>query len=121
MIWGGWGADWPSAITVIPPLFDSRPNLTPKAPNGQDYGNYNERRVQRADRRRRSAATARRPDRSALQEADNVLGQDVAYIPLEITKFYFLHGSKVTELHATRPPSAMYPDLGADRRLEVTE
>ena len=39
LIWGGWGADWPSISTVIPPLFDSRINLT-KASNGQDYGNY---------------------------------------------------------------------------------
>ena len=26
--WAGWGADWPSASTVIPPLFDSRVNLS---------------------------------------------------------------------------------------------
>ena len=39
VIWGGWGADWPSIATVIPPLFDSRINLT-AASNGQDYGNY---------------------------------------------------------------------------------
>ena len=38
-MWGGWGADWPSASTDIPPLFDSRVNLTP-ASNGQDYGYY---------------------------------------------------------------------------------
>ena len=36
-MWGGWGADWPSAITVTPPLFDSRPNPT-AASDGQDYG-----------------------------------------------------------------------------------
>ena len=50
MIWGGWGADWPSIATVIPPLFDSRINLT-KTSNGQDYGNYQQRRGQRDDRR----------------------------------------------------------------------
>ena len=37
--WAGWGADWPSASTVIPPLFDSRVNLS-SASNGQDYGYY---------------------------------------------------------------------------------
>ncbi len=26
--WAGWGADWPNASTVIPPLFDSRVNLS---------------------------------------------------------------------------------------------
>ena len=34
----GWGADWASIGTVIPPLFDSRINLTPES--NQDYGNY---------------------------------------------------------------------------------
>ena len=38
--WAGWGADWPSASTVIPPLFDSRVNLS-SASNGNDYGYYN--------------------------------------------------------------------------------
>ncbi len=38
--WAGWGADWPNASTVIPPLFDGRVNLSP-ASNGSDYGYYN--------------------------------------------------------------------------------
>ena len=41
-----------------------------------------------------------------------MLGQDVAYIPLEIAQFYFLHGSKVTDF-TTTPASSSYPDLGA--------
>ena len=31
--WAGWGADWPSAMTVLPPLFDSRPNFARDAGN----------------------------------------------------------------------------------------
>ena len=50
VIWAGWGADWPSIGTVIPPLFDSRINLTADS-NGQDYGNYEGDRGRRADRR----------------------------------------------------------------------
>jgi peptide/nickel transport system substrate-binding protein len=37
LTWAGWAADWPNASTVIPPLFDSRVNLS-KQSNGQDYG-----------------------------------------------------------------------------------
>ena len=39
LVWAGWGADWPSAITVTAPLFDSRINLTANS-DGQDYGGY---------------------------------------------------------------------------------
>ena len=37
VFWSNWGADWPSASTVLPPLFDSRTNLTSTS-NGRDYG-----------------------------------------------------------------------------------
>ncbi len=37
--WAGWGADWPSMSTVLPPLFDSRPNFS-STTCGQDYGCY---------------------------------------------------------------------------------
>ena len=43
---------------------------------------------------------------------DAQLGTDVAYIPLDITKFYFLRGSKVTG-YITGPATNSYPDLGA--------
>ena len=70
-MWAGWGADWPSGSTVIPPLFDSRVNLIADS-TGQDYGCYNRRRHQQADRRglrrsrtpppvRRRGATSTRP------------------------------------------------------------
>ena len=32
-----WGADWPSAITVTPPLFDSRINLAGITPANVDW------------------------------------------------------------------------------------
>jgi len=109
VIWGGWGADWPSVSTVIPPLFDSRINLT-SASNGQDYGNY------------RSDAVNQMIDQAAQQtsvqdaakvyaQIDTQLGKDVAYIPLEIQRFYLLHGSKVSG-YLQSPASNGYPDLG---------
>jgi peptide/nickel transport system substrate-binding protein len=39
LILSSWGADWPSISTVIPPIFDSRINLTDKT-NGADFGKY---------------------------------------------------------------------------------
>jgi peptide/nickel transport system substrate-binding protein len=109
VMWGGWGADWPSAITVTPPLFDSRINLT-KNSDGQDYGAYESDEFN-ALVDQAQAATSLEDQTAALQQADLVLGQDVAYIPLEVAKFYFLHGSKVTGYMNT-PASAMNPDLG---------
>ncbi|KQW43051.1 ABC transporter substrate-binding protein [Nocardioides sp. Root1257] len=110
VIWGGWGSDWPSAITVTPPLFDSRPNLTENS-DGQDYGAYKSdafnKLVDQA-----ANATSLEDQTAALQQADIQLGQDVAYIPLEIAQFYFLHGSKVTNF-TTTPASSSFPDLGA--------
>ena len=40
-----------------------------------------------------------------------MLGQDVAYIPLEVKNFYWLHGSKVQDF-ITTPSSNGNPDLG---------
>jgi peptide/nickel transport system substrate-binding protein len=109
LIWGGWGADWPSISTVIPPLFDSRINLT-KASNGQDYGNYKSDEVNAA----MDAAAAETDIDKANQmwsDVDNMLAEDVAYIPLDTTKFYFLHGSNV-ENYVNAVGTFGYPDLG---------
>jgi len=93
--WAGWGADWNSIGTVIPPLFDSRINITPSS-NGNDYGNYKggpevDQMIDKAYGETELDAAA--SDWAAL---DAKLGEDVAYIPLEITLFNFLHGGKVT-------------------------
>lgn len=110
IVWAGWGSDWPSAITVTPPLFDSRPNLS-AASDGQDYGGYKSDAFNKLVDAAQGAASLDEQTK-ALQEADAVLGEDVAYIPLEISQFYFLHGSKVVGF-TTTPASSSYPDLGA--------
>jgi peptide/nickel transport system substrate-binding protein len=106
----GWGADWPSAMTVLPPLFDSRPNFS-STTCGQDYGCYQsdafEALVDEA-----ANATDIDAQNATLAEADAQLGADVAYIPLYILKNYYLRGSKVTGYVVT-PSTSMYPDLGA--------
>lgn len=93
--WAGWGADWPSIGTVIPPLFDSRINLT-KESNQNDYGNYRggpelDKLIDDAYAETDLGAAA-----EIWAQADAKLGADVAYIPLEITLFNFMHGDKIT-------------------------
>ncbi len=110
VMWGSWGADWPSAITVTPPLFDSRINLTANS-DGQNYGAYesdafNELVDQAA------AASSLDDQTAALQQADVQLGEDVAYVPLSVRRFFLLYGSKVANFTAG-PASNGFPDLGA--------
>jgi peptide/nickel transport system substrate-binding protein len=109
VIWGGWGADWPSQATVLPALFDSRINLTAKS-NGQDYGNYKSDAVNKL-----IDEAAVKPDvqsaGAVYNQIDDQLGKDVAYIPLAVEKFYLLRGSGVTNYTQT-PASNGYPDLG---------
>ncbi len=108
--WAGWGADWPSAITVTPPLFDSRPNLT-KNSTGQDYGQYDS---DAFNALVDEAANASDLDAQteALKKADVQLGEDVAYIPLEQSLFNWAWGSKVANF-TTNAASNGFPDLGA--------
>jgi len=106
--WAGWGADWPSPMTVIPPLFDSRANITDGS-LGQDYGKYVSEELHAAVD---EAANASDLDAqfAALQEADTILAEDMVYMPLEIALFNWVTGSKV-DFHTT-PGSNAYPDLG---------
>ena len=110
VLWGGWGADWPSISTVIPPLFDSRINLTAKS-NGQDYGNYKSDKVNGLIDQA-AAKSDLQAQAQVYQQADAQLGEDTAYIPLMIAKFYLLYGSGVTG-YINNPATSMYPDLGS--------
>lgn len=107
--WAGWGADWPSMMTVLPPLFDSRPNFS-ETTCGQDYGCYQSDEFEAAVDEAANAADID-TQIAALQEADAILGADYAYIPLEITSFNWLYGSKVTGF-TTTPASSSYPEIG---------
>jgi len=110
VMWGSWGADWPSAITVTPPLFDSRPNLTENS-DGQDYGAYDSDAFNALVDQSQAAADLD-AQTSALQKADLQLGEDLAYIPLSVIRFFLVHGSQVTNFTAG-PASNGFPDLGA--------
>jgi len=106
--WAGWGADWPSPMTVLPPLFYAPANITPGS-LGQDYGKYNgadfNKKIEEA-----SQATDLDAQFTSLQEADDILAQDAVYMPLEIAVFNWVTGSNV-DFHTTSASNA-YPDLG---------
>ncbi|OLB80548.1 MAG: ABC transporter substrate-binding protein [Actinobacteria bacterium 13_2_20CM_2_71_6] len=110
VIWAAWGADWPTPATVLPPIFDHRLNLTPTG-NGQDYGRYRSDTVAKLIDEAAAAPTT--ADALPIyQRIDAQLGEDVAYIPLDVAKFYLLRGSRVTGYRQTLA-TGMYPDLGA--------
>jgi peptide/nickel transport system substrate-binding protein len=108
LIWGGWGADWPSISTVIPILFDGRINLSPTT-NGNDYGNYNS---DEANALMDEAAAETDLDASAQKwaEVDAKLAEDVAYIPLDNSRFYYLRGSNIAN-YVNAVATSGYPDL----------
>jgi peptide/nickel transport system substrate-binding protein len=110
VFWGGWGADWPGIETVIPPLLDSRINFTENS-NGQNYGNYKSDELNKLIDDAAAKSTPEEAD-AIYAEADKLLGEDVAYIPLEVTRFYLMRGSKVTG-YLTGPATNGYPDLGS--------
>jgi peptide/nickel transport system substrate-binding protein len=108
--WAGWGADWPSASTDIPPLFDSRVNLS-AASNGSDYGYYSNDAVNKAI----DAAYATVDLTKQAQmwgTIDETIAKDVGYIPLRTQKFYLAWGSGVTGF-IDNPSMDDFPDLGS--------
>lgn len=109
--WAGWGADWPSALTVLPPLFDGSVNLIDPKSNQNDYGNYNSTEFNNLVKQAQAAATVDEQNKF-MTEADTVLGKDVAYVPLENSLFNWVWGSKVTGFSTTFASNG-FPDLGA--------
>ena len=93
VMWAGWGADWPSGSTVIPPLFDSRPNLSADS-TGQDYGSFKDDAI---NKQMDAALTI--PDAAAREKAwgdiDEAIQKKVGSVPLDNQKFMFVHGSGV--------------------------
>jgi peptide/nickel transport system substrate-binding protein len=108
--WAGWGADWPSASTDIPPLFDSRVNLSP-ASNGSDYGYFSDAGVNKAiDAAYGTVDLAKQADMwGAIDQTIQKLG---GYIPLRTQKFFLIWGSGVKGF-IDNPSMDNYPDLGS--------
>ena len=94
VMWAGWGADWPAASTVIPPLFDSRINLTSES-NGSDYGQYDD-----AETNKMIDAALATADLEAQAKLwgdldERIVKTQAAAVPLQVQKFIFTRGSNV--------------------------
>lgn len=92
--WAGWGADYPSASTVIPALLDSRINIT-SGGAGQDYGWFEDK-----DFNAKIDATNKIADMTAREKAWGDLDKELttvkfAIVPLIVDNFVFVHGSNV--------------------------
>ena len=107
---GGWGADWPSASTVIPPLFDGRIQLN-AASTGNDYGFYNNPELSKMIDAA-YAETDLAKQAVLWGDMDEFLAKDVAYIPLQNQKFFLAWGSGIKGW-VDNPSVSSYPDLGA--------
>ena len=98
VIWANWAADWPSASTVLQPLFDSRLNLTPSG-SGRDLGRFSDARTNS-----RMSEIAGMADPAAREKAwaelDRGLLKRGVYVPLAQYRAVFTAGSGVTGLAA---------------------
>ena len=93
-MWAGWGADYPSASTVIPPLLDSRINIS-SGGAGQDYGWFDDKDANsKMDEINKIADMAKRE--KAWGDLDTeIVTKKFGIIPLIVDKFVFVHGSNV--------------------------
>jgi peptide/nickel transport system substrate-binding protein len=106
--WAGWAQDWPSGSTVLPPLFDSRPNITAGG-SGQDYGYFQDDAInKKIDETYAIADPAARE--KAWGDIDEMISKAGGVIPLVNQKFTFMYGSGVKN-YETNPQIGGYVDL----------
>lgn len=94
--WAGWGADYPSASTVIPQLLDGRSQISSGGP-GQDYGYFDNKDFNAGIDKAYAItdATAREKAWGALDT--EAVTKYFAVIPLINDQFVFVHGSNVQD------------------------
>ena len=98
VFWANWGADYPSASTVLPFLFDSRSNLSASSA-GRDYGYVKDDKLNKAmDAALRTGSDEKRAQ--AWVEVDTTLLERASYIPLAHHRSTFVAGTDVTDLSA---------------------
>ncbi|KRE35750.1 hypothetical protein ASG73_13670 [Janibacter sp. Soil728] len=109
VVWANWGPDFPSASTVLPPLFDDRINLS-KTSVGRDYGLFADKKVTAA--MDKAVGTRDRTSSAAQWSAiDTGLLEDGAYIPLRQSRLSYVAGSEVTSLIGN-PVYGGSPEMG---------
>jgi peptide/nickel transport system substrate-binding protein len=110
VFFAGWGADWPSASTVVVPILRSNPDDAQYGV-GFNYGFYSNAEVDDL-----IAQGLAETDAAAAAEffaqADSVAAADGAYIPMVNQSNYFLYGSRIGGF-APSGVSSWYPDFGS--------
>ncbi len=91
--WAGWGADFPSASTVIPQLLDSRSQITSGGP-GQDYGYFSNAEFNKGIDAAYALTGAEADKAWGALDADATT-KYFAVIPLINDQFVFVRGSNV--------------------------
>ena len=91
--WAGWGADFPSASTVIPQLLDSRSQISAGGP-GQDYGYFDNAEFNKGIDAA-YALTGTEADKAWGALDAEAVTKYYAVIPLIVDNFVFVRGSNV--------------------------
>ncbi len=93
-MWAGWGADFPSASTVIPQLLDSRSQITSGGP-GQDYGYFSNADFNAGIDKAYAITDATEANKAWGALDTEAVTKYFAVIPLINDQFVFVHGSNV--------------------------
>ncbi|MET9295419.1 ABC transporter substrate-binding protein [Streptomyces sp. NPDC003077] len=86
-----WGADWPSASTVLPPVYDGR-QIQDGSPN---YSHYNNPAVNKEMDRIALITDQKKASQEWFALGERILKEDLPQIPTFYYKQIQLHGSKV--------------------------
>ncbi len=98
VFWDNWAPEWASASTVLPPLFDSRLNLTAVG-TGRDYGSVSDAAVN-AQITRLATVADRATREAGWADLDRTLVEQGDYIALAQRKAMYLAGSGVLNFAA---------------------
>jgi peptide/nickel transport system substrate-binding protein len=96
VIWSNWAPEWASASTILPPLFDSRINLSALG-TGRDYGYYADAAVNAAMDRIPAIADRAAREKAWAELDDRLLGAG-AYVPLAQRRALYVAGTSVRNL-----------------------
>ncbi|MBY8884132.1 ABC transporter substrate-binding protein [Streptomyces sp. PTM05] len=102
----GWGADWPSASTVIPPTMDGR--LI--ADGDTDYAHLNDPYVNAAIDRVEKITDLSQQAVQWQQLAQYILKNDTPVIPYEYDKYFNVHGDGLGGVTYNSPLGAINPN-----------
>ncbi|MCC6497710.1 MAG: ABC transporter substrate-binding protein [Propionibacteriaceae bacterium] len=92
--WAGWGADFPSASTVIPQLLDSRSQISAGGP-GQDYGYFDNDEFNAGIDKAKAITDATEREKAWGTLDTEVVTKYFGVVPLINDQFVFVHGSNV--------------------------